>query len=70
MKCEVREVLCGSFVVQSSTGITLCKLCKDLQYKIVLEGILCKLCSTKYWEVLYGSFVVQSSTGKCLVQAL
>ena len=35
-----------------------------LQYEVVLESTLCKLCSTKYyWELLPASFVVRSSTG-------
>ena len=42
-----------------------------LQYKVVVERVLCKLCSTKlYWNVFCASFVVQSSTRKCFVQAL
>ena len=60
------EVLCASFVVQSSTGKC---FVQALSYKVVLGSSLCKLCSTKYyWERLCASFVVQSSTGTCFVQ--
>ena len=56
-----------------------------LSYKVVLERVLCKLCSTNsiYWEVVFASFctkhqgwevisarfVKHSSTGKYFVQA-
>ena len=38
------EVLCASFVVQSSTGKC---FVQALWYKVVLGTALCKLCSTK-----------------------
>ena len=46
----VLERVCASFVVHSSTGTCLCKLCS----------------TQSYWEVLRPSFVVHSSTGNAL----
>ena len=44
------EVLCASFVVQSSTGKF---FVQAVQYEVVLGRTVCRLCSTKwYWEVL------------------
>ena len=77
----VLELVCASFVVYSSTGTCLCKLCsiqrywndfvQAFQYTVVLGSALCKLCNIQqYWERVCASFVVHSSTGKCFVQAL